>query len=239
VPRLRVAAGHQAPVRREHATWRRPFLSGDACRRPRWRLLFRWRLRLQQLEEFVPRLTKAVRGRQPGQVVREGARQAAVAVILSEVAEPALVLIRRKVREGDPWSGQMAFPGGFQAGIAERLEDTARRETLEETGLDLQALGRFHGALDDVSPRTPFLPPLVVRPHLFTVAAPTQLHAGDEAEAALWVPAARLFDPASQTLFSFPLPDGVRQFPAIAVGEHLIWGLTERILRQVADLVGF
>jgi len=159
-----------------------------------------------------------------------------VAVVLSEAVDPALVLIRRKVRAADPWSGQMAFPGGYRAHGSEPLEDTARRETLEETGLDLSTLGRLHGALDDVSPRTPFLPPLVVRPYLFTVAAVSPLHAGDEADAALWIPVRELFDPTRQTLFSLPLPEGVRQFPAIAVGEHLIWGLTERVLRQVASL---
>lgn len=238
MPRLRVSPCDQASFRRQHATGHRRFLSGDAWRRPRWRLLLRWRLRLQQLGDFVSRLADAVGGRPPGRVQREGARHAAVAVVLSEAADPALVLIRRKVRAADPWSGQMAFPGGFQADGSERLEDTARRETLEETGLDLRTLGRFRGALDDVSPRTPFLPVLVVRPHLFTVAAVSPLRAGDEADAALWIPASELFDPTRQTLFSLPLPDGVRQFPAIAVGEHVIWGLTERILRQVADLAG-
>jgi len=239
VPRLRVAPCDQAPVRRQHAARCRPvLLPGHARFQPRSRRLLRWRLRLQQLGDFVSRLTGAVGGRQSGLVQREGARQAAVAVVLSEGADPAIVLIRRKVRAGDPWSGQMAFPGGYQVDGSERIEDTARRETLEETGLDLRTLGRLRGTLDDVSPRTPFLPALVVRPHLFTVAGISPLRAGDEADAALWIPVSELFDPARQTLFSLPLPDGVRQFPAIAVGEHVIWGLTERILRQVADLAG-
>ena len=236
--RLRVAPRDQALVRRQYAARRRRVRPGAAQRRARRGLLLRWRLRLQQLGDFVSRLADAVEGRAPGRVQREGARQAAVAVVLSEGADPSLVLIRRKIRAGDPWSGQMAFPGGFQSDGSEALEDTARRETLEETGLDLRSLGRLRGTLDDASPRTPFLPPLVVRPHLFTVAAASPLHAGDEADAALWVPASQLFDPSRQTLFSLPMPDGVRQFPAITVGEHVVWGLTERILRQVADLAG-
>ena len=236
--RLRIAPCDQTPLCRQHAARCRPILPGHARLQAWSRRLLRWRLRLQQLGDFVCRLTGAVGGRQPVLVEREGARLAAVAVVLSEAADPALVLIRRKVRAADPWSGQMAFPGGYQANGFEQLEDTARRETIEETGLDLRTLGRLHGTLDDVSPRTPFLPALVVRPHLFTVAGISPLRAGDEADAALWIPVSELFDPARQTLFSLPLPDGVRQFPAIAVGEHVIWGLTERILRQVADLAG-
>jgi 8-oxo-dGTP pyrophosphatase MutT (NUDIX family) len=238
VPGLCIRPGEQAPLGGQHAARRQRAVPGDGrCGPPRglWR---RWRLRLQQLEGFGPRLTQAVEGRRPGRVQRVGARQAAVAVVLAEAAEPALVLIRRKVRAGDPWSGQMAFPGGFQAHGSEPLEDTARRETLEETGLDLGALGRLRGTLDDVSPRTAFLPALVVRPHLFTVATASALSAGDEADAALWIPVGELFETAHQTLFSLPLPDGIRSFPAIAVGEHVIWGMTERILRQVADLAG-
>jgi 8-oxo-dGTP pyrophosphatase MutT (NUDIX family) len=238
VPGVCVRPSDQALLGRQYAARRQRVVPGDGRCGAAGRLWRRRRLRLQQLAGFVPRLTLAVEARCPARVQREGARQAAVALVLSEAADPALILIRRKVRADDPWSGQMAFPGGFQAGEPEPLEDTARRETLEETGLDLGAVGRFCGTLDDVSPRTAFLPALVVRPHLFTVTAPSALSAGDEADAALWIPVGELFEPAHQTLFSLPLPDGIRSFPAIAVGEHVIWGMTERILRQVADLAG-
>jgi 8-oxo-dGTP pyrophosphatase MutT (NUDIX family) len=238
VPGLCVRPSDQAVLDRQHAARRWRLVPGDGRGRSPGGLFCRRRLRLQPLAGFVPRLTRAVEGRRPVRVQREGARQAAVAVVLSEAADPALVLIRRRVREGDPWSGQMAFPGGFQAHRSEPLEDTARRETLEETGLDLGALGRLLGTLDDVSPRTTFLPALVVRPHLFSVAASSGLRAGDEADAAFWIPVGELFEPAHQTLFSLPLPDGIRSFPAIAVGEHVVWGMTERILRQIADLAG-
>ena len=41
-----------------------------------------------------------------------------------------VLLIRRAEREGDPWSGQVAFPGGMVNAEDERFEDTARRETV-------------------------------------------------------------------------------------------------------------
>jgi 8-oxo-dGTP pyrophosphatase MutT (NUDIX family) len=170
--------------------------------------------------------------------VRGGARRAAVAVVVSGDAEPALVFIRRRVRAADPWSGQMAFPGGFQAPDREALETTARRETLEETGLDLTRHGRLLGALDDLSPRTPYLPPLIVAPFVFAVPGRVALIPGEEADDALWIPAREIFDPANEASYTLSFPGGTRDFPAIRVEDHLVWGLTERILRQVAGLVG-
>ena len=168
--------------------------------------------------------------------MRPGARRAAVAVVVSLEDDPAFAFIRRKVRDGDPWSGQMAFPGGFQAGEGESLAETAVRETLEETGLDLAALGKLLGAMDDFSPRTPFLPPIVVTPHVFAVGARARLAPGDEAEEAFWIAAREIFDPANRTTFALMLPGGESAFPAIEVGPHTVWGLTERILHQIGEL---
>ena len=42
------------------------------------------------------------------------------------------LLIKRADQEGDPWSGQMALPGGHRE-PGERCMDTAIRETKEET----------------------------------------------------------------------------------------------------------
>ncbi len=42
-----------------------------------------------------------------------GKRVAAVAMVFAgDESAPALCVIRRAQREGDPWSGHMAFPGG-------------------------------------------------------------------------------------------------------------------------------
>ena len=158
-------------------------------------------------------------------------------MVLSDEGEPALLFIRRQVRGGDPWSGQMAFPGGFRAADDEPVLCTARRETLEETGLDL-GTSRFLGALDDLSPRTPFFPPLVVTPHVFLVPGRTPVAPGSEADEVLWIAVRELLDPDNQTVCSVPLPTGTQDFPAIRIGSRVIWGLTERIIRQIADLAG-
>jgi ADP-ribose pyrophosphatase YjhB (NUDIX family) len=195
-------------------------------------------VRLPQLAGLAERLASALAIREPERVVRPEARRAAIAVVVSRDDNPALVFIRRKVRQGDPWSGQMALPGGFQAANGEPLATTAARETLEETGLDLAGCGRLLGVLDDLSPRTPQLPPIIVSPHVFAVGARALLVPGDEADEALWLPARDIFDPANRTTFALPFPGGERAFSAIEVGTHLVWGMTERILLQVAAIAG-
>ena len=68
----------------------------------------------------------------------EAPLQAAVAAILRESeGKLELLLIRRSSRASDPWSGQMALPGGRRDPSDPSLRQTAIRETLEEVGLDL------------------------------------------------------------------------------------------------------
>ncbi len=66
-------------------------------------------------------------------------RRAAVALVLRRTADDVveLLLIKRSEREDDPWSGHVALPGGRRDPSDATLQDTAIRETLEETGIDL------------------------------------------------------------------------------------------------------
>jgi len=199
-------------------------------------VLHRRRVPLQQLASFVERLRAAVAGRAPVRVDRTEARRAAVAVLLTTDADPAILFIKRKQRSGDPWSGQMALPGGFASEGDGSLEATARRETEEETGIVLAASGTLVGGLDDVSPRTPYLPPIVVAPYLYLVPGRLAARPGPEADAAVWLPVSRLFSPASRKAFRLDLTGAVREFNSIVIGDYTIWGLTERVLQQLQEL---
>ena len=42
----------------------------------------------------------------------EGRTHAAVSMVLREGEELSVLMIKRAVRKSDPWSGQMALPGG-------------------------------------------------------------------------------------------------------------------------------
>jgi len=61
-------------------------------------------------------------------------------VIVSRDRKPRVLLIRRKIA---PFKGCWAIPGGFVE-IDEPLEDAARRELLEETGVRMKHLAQLH-----------------------------------------------------------------------------------------------
>src|SRR6476660_2826936 len=120
----------------------------------------------------VARLARRLAARTGRMLELEGAaRYAAIALVLrsSTGGEPELLMIKRAEVERDPWSGHVACPGGRMDPTDPDLQFTAVRETWEETGIDLARDGRILGTLDDISPRTPALPPLIIRPFVAVV----------------------------------------------------------------------
>src|SRR5690606_13503153 len=116
-------------------------------------------------------------------------REAAVALVLRPRESLELLLIRRAELPGDPWSGHVALPGGRRSGADGDLLTTACRETEEEVGIPLQKVGTFIGALDEVAPSSPLLPPIVVAPFVLAVPPATAATPDPrEVQAALWVP---------------------------------------------------
>ncbi len=160
-----------------------------------------------------------------------------MALVVSDVGpDPAILFIKRKQRAGDPWSGQMALPGGFVSRGDPSLEATARRETAEETGISLEPTGSLLGSLDDVSPRTPYLPPIVVSPFAYRLAGRPDPRPGPEVDAGVWLPVSQLFSSRNRRPFRLTVRDEVRDFPSIVIGDYTIWGLTERVLHQLDEL---
>src|SRR5438045_5900174 len=115
---------------------------------------------------------RALVGHQPQPAQAPGARPAAVSLVLVEGAEGAeILLIKRAERAGDPWSGQIAFPGGRRDLRDRDLVGTAMRETREETGVERAAAERL-GVRDDVAPRYTTPPPLALPPCVLAAPCP-------------------------------------------------------------------
>jgi 8-oxo-dGTP pyrophosphatase MutT (NUDIX family) len=165
------------------------------------------------------------------------ARPAAVSLVLVDGPRGVeILLIKRAERSGDPWSGQIALPGGRQDPEDGDLLATAVRETREETGVDLTAAERL-GVLDDLVPRTVTLPPVLVRPFVFALPRRPVLTTNAEVQRAFWVAFARLAEPAVRSQITLTLRDGERTFPAYRLGEDIVWGMTERILTPFVLLI--
>lgn len=188
--------------------------------------------------DLVGHLRAALRRRAAAAVTNERARRAAVAVVVTDEPAPSLLLVRRRDRAGDPWSGHIAFPGGFASPDEEAPEATATREAEEETGLPLGRIGEQLGRLDDVAPRSVLLPRITVTPVVFAVPPRSAVAPGPEVVDAAWLPASDVFNPSSRGTIQVMLPSGVREFEAIRVAGFTIWGLTERVLAQIQPLFG-
>jgi 8-oxo-dGTP pyrophosphatase MutT (NUDIX family) len=191
--------------------------------------LRRWLLALSDLAALVARLAER-RAREVHDPTRP---QAAVAILLAP--DPVrLLLIRRAERASDPWSGQLALPGGRrEAGDADLLA-TALRETREEVGLAIdRAAHRM--TLDDLAPVIPVLPPILVRPFVLESREALLPQVSDEVAAVSWVELDRLIVPDTYRLTTLQVRGAPREVEGYHLDEGFLWGMTERILAPLVE----
>jgi 8-oxo-dGTP pyrophosphatase MutT (NUDIX family) len=157
-----------------------------------------------------------------------GVLWAAVAVVLTPDPD-AVLLIRRADREGDPWSGHMALPGGRKDLSDDDLVETVIRETREEVGVTL-GRDQLIGCLDDVAPRTPVLPPIAIRPFVFLLPSRPKLTLNPEVASSRWVHLDQLLHPETFQPVLLDIRGETREFSAYQLEDAVVWGMTERIL---------
>jgi 8-oxo-dGTP pyrophosphatase MutT (NUDIX family) len=166
----------------------------------------------------------------------EGRARAAVAVVLRDNDGLELLLIRRADDPRDYWSGQIALPGGRWEPADVNLAATAVRETLEEVGVDL-SYGRVFGRLEVLRPSSHRLPPIDITPFV-AVAPPDSLPTpSPEVADCFWVPLEELRRTGRSSSHRMELDGRHYEWPAYPLGEHVIWGLTERILTRFLELL--
>jgi len=157
---------------------------------------------------------------------------AAVVVLLRSADQDFQVLfVKRSEKFGDPWSGQTAFPGGKRDPKDRDLKETVFRETLEETSINLLEGCRFFGAMDAV--RSTQKPEMQVLPFVVLLEPEQAIKLNDELTDYFWAPLKELVKHKGTVKFGF----GKR--PAYIIDEHVIWGLTYRILQNLLSLLSF
>ena len=146
--------------------------------------------------------------------------------------------MERASRPGDPWSGDVAFPGGWATHEDESLRAAAMRETHEEIGLALadthhvgdiapMQISRFHSGIGILGASVFYVGE--TRPGL-------RLEQREIAHA-FWVPIAHLHHPDNRTVVHWSRSGPPRPRPAIMFDGRVIWGLTYRILVRFSDLL--
>lgn len=172
--------------------------------------------------------------------VGETTRTAAVAAILKQTAgHTEALFILRATKDGDPWSGQMAFPGGHIESFDASSKDAAIRETQEEIGLDLNVHARYLGALNEVkaNPRSRQID-MVVSPHLFVLENHDVNFAPNyEVADVLWGSLNDMYHGRSATQTQFAMKDDMQTFPGYDVGGQVVWGLTMRMVEDVFSMI--
>ena len=165
----------------------------------------------------------------------QGLRAAVAAVLRPKGDDAEILFIRRAERDGDPWSGHMAFPGGRRQ-RDESLLTTATRETLEEVGLDLTR-ARPVTRLPDLLPYTQMPAPIIVTPFVFALSDDPPLTPNEEVAEALWAPLDSVLRREPAITFHYSKGDFTLDLPAIDLEGRIVWGLTYRMIEMLADAV--
>ena len=176
--------------------------------------------------------SKIARNLVPQEPPQKGLLFASVAVIVRDRQLPSVLLIRRAERVGDPWSGQVAFPGGKMQEGDRSARDTAIRETMEEVGIDLGRHGEFLGYGGVTRTHTGTMD---VVPSVFELKESVEVKPNGEVASFRWVDLEQLLVPSSKSTFDLDRDGKVAGMPAYAVGDYTVWGLTYRILNSFLE----
>lgn len=186
--------------------------------------------------DFGARLRAAMENRRPTTITPQGGdRHAAVTLLLgAEEGQLSVLFVRRAEWVNDPWSGHTALPGGHVAPGDGDLIDTARREMLEEVGVDLEREA-FLGRLDDLRPSARS-PSIVVSPFVAAAPADVQIRRNQEIQGHRWIPVSALQDPQYASELQH-LSRGLKlMFPSIVYRGFTIWGLTHQIVSDFLEI---
>ena len=188
--------------------------------------------------DLAAQLLEAHRPRR--KLMRRMSARSAVALFLHESPDEgvSVLMIRRAEREGDPWSGHMAFPGGRKDKVDRNTLATALRETEEEVGLQAADVARLLGRLSDVAAHGRLRHgPMVITPYVFSLPERFPLQPNHEVAETVWIPLAFLADRANREIMRWA-PNGVPlELPCYLFGGRRIWGLSLMMLDELLEVL--
>ena len=168
------------------------------------------------LEDITDKIT-GYSGRPPV----EELRKAAVLIAVTESKDPELIYTLRSNKVGSH-GGEVSFPGGMYEDQDDNLENTALRESEEETGLDRNKVSIL-GPIDTVVSRFN----ISVTPYVGIVPHDIELNdSSDEIEACFRVPLSFLLRDKRHRNDEINRNGDIFFMPAYEYKSYIIWGLT-------------
>ena len=154
----------------------------------------------------------------------EELRKAAVLIAITDSKDPELIYTLRSNKVGSH-GGEVSFPGGMYEEEDNTLQNTALRESQEETGLD-KAKVNILGPIDTVVSRFN----VSVTPYVGIVPDDIELNDNsDEIEACFRVPLSFLLEDKRHRNDEINRNGDIFFMPAYQYDSYIIWGLTAMI----------
>ncbi|MEK9902604.1 MAG: CoA pyrophosphatase [Gammaproteobacteria bacterium] len=148
-------------------------------------------------------------------------RKAAVLIAVTDSKDPELIYTLRSNKVGSH-GGEVSFPGGMYEEQDDSLENTALRESEEETGLDRKKV-EILGPIDTVVSRFN----ISVTPYVGVVPHDIELNDNsDEIEACFRVPLSFLLRDERHRNDEINRNGDIFFMPAYEYNSYIIWGLT-------------
>ena len=144
-------------------------------------------------------------------------------------------MIERAHREGDRWSGHMAFPGGMIDPQDANTLEGALRETREEIGIDLRSAGVLLTQLSDIASiaHIGHRRPLTISPYVFELTEDVTPRLNHEVAAVVWVPLSFLADHGNRAQMDWQRQKRLLRLPYYTFAGKRIWGLSLLMLDEL------
>ncbi|MFK7976771.1 MAG: CoA pyrophosphatase [Halioglobus sp.] len=166
-------------------------------------------------------------------------KRSAVAMILQvREGELHILMIKRAEREGDPWSGHMAFPGGRMDKTDANGFAVAVRETSEEVGLLLGEGDECIGRLSDLNARSRKRSlGMAVSPFVFRLDREVTFTPNYEVAETVWIPLEYILNTDNREKMKWNYKGIDISVPCYQYQGYCIWGLSLMMLDELMDLV--
>jgi 8-oxo-dGTP pyrophosphatase MutT (NUDIX family) len=171
---------------------------------------------------------------------RKSFTRSSVAIVLMDdncSKEINMLMIKRAKRKGDPWSGDMGFPGGmFSSENDKKIHDTAVRELFEETGLKKDGL-EYIGRLSELLTKThEKVLPMIITPFVFKMNGKVEWKKSSEVEELVWIPLSYFFYNENRVSVKIRKSKFALSFPCYNYYGRCVWGLSLFMIDELTNI---